>query len=75
MRVAWFCCQGPQRLSLRTPPGPEGSNGSLPFLAAVPWQHLFLGEIGRGFPLEADFVYEEKALVCCSRSMCVGASC
>jgi len=23
--------------SLRTPPGPEGSNGSLPVHAAVPW--------------------------------------
>jgi len=27
--AAFFICQGPWNVDLRTPPGPEGSNGSL----------------------------------------------
>ena len=34
------CCQGLWSVDAQTPPGPEGSNGSLIHAAAVLWQHF-----------------------------------
>ena len=37
--------QGPWIEGWQTPPGPEGSNGSLPFLVVVPWRTFRLREV------------------------------